>query len=59
MIEFCSLGGRIGPFWWVNADTSKTELLNAAYNGSRHLVWREGACGFDTPGQFYWRIIHG
>lgn len=57
MININDLGGNIGSFWWVNADTRKLELLNATYNGSRHFVWRQGASGFGNPGSFLWRII--
>ena len=38
IIDFDSNSGRIGPFWWLNASTAKTELHNATYNGSLHYV---------------------
>ena len=57
MIHITSESGRIGLFWWVNADTRKTELLNATYNGSQHFVWRQGASGFGAPDSFLWRFI--
>ena len=52
-----SVSGRIGSFWWVNADTRKSEMISATYNGSRHFVWRQGASGFGFPGSFVWKII--
>jgi hypothetical protein len=40
-----SSGGRIGPFWWINADTRPI-----AYFGPdlpiRFVMW--GTCGFDV-----------
>jgi hypothetical protein len=53
-----SLAGRIGPFWWVNADCASFNLLNATYMGSIHRVWREGTSGWGyRPGRFIWRTI--
>ena len=57
MININCLGGSIGSFWWVNADTRKLELISAIYNGSHHFVWRQGASGFGTPSRFLWKII--
>ena len=53
-----SEAGRIGSFWWVNADTRKSEMISATYNSSRHFVWRQGTSGFGTPGSFLWKIIN-
>jgi hypothetical protein len=51
--------GRIGPFWWVNAVCSPITMLNATYNGSVHVVWREGFAGWDgiAHGRLLWRIV--
>ena len=61
MIAINSDHGRIGPLWWVNAETSSFELHNATYNGSVHTVWREGACGWDgwfnPQGRLIWRLV--
>ena len=57
MIYINSESGRIGSFWWVNADTRRLELISATYNGSHHFVWRQGASGFGIPDRFLWRII--
>ena len=52
-------GGHIGPFWWFNANTGKTIVQNATYNGSLHNCWRQGVCGWGSPTgkRFLWRII--
>jgi hypothetical protein len=63
MIVISSDFGRIGPFWWINGRTCAFMLLNATYNGSEHLVWREGCSGWFFPRacelkwSFKWRII--
>ena len=59
MLEITSETGRIGPFWWVNAITSPSEMHNATYNGSVHTVWREGTAGWDGiyQGRLIWRIV--
>lgn len=46
--------GRIGPFWWINSTCSSFELVGLyglTSNPSRHLAWREGACGISFPGR--------
>ena len=60
MIYIDSMQGRIGPFWWMNAVTSKMELRNATYNGSLHYVWRPGFSGWGDPTgtSFYWKPIN-
>jgi hypothetical protein len=59
MIHITDLGGRIGPFWWVNACTSVTTLTGATWNGSEHHVWRPGVSGWGDPsrGRLVWKII--
>jgi hypothetical protein len=59
IIDFNSDGGRIGPFWWLNASTAKTEMHNATYSGSLHYVWREGVSGWGSciGKRFFWRTI--
>jgi hypothetical protein len=59
MIHITDLGGRIGPFWWVNASTASQEMRNATYNGSVHRVWRPGFCGWGTStgSRLLWLII--
>jgi hypothetical protein len=49
--------GRIGPFWWVNANTQKVKVANWLWTGSVHYVWRPGCSGWGFSGNFYWRII--
>ena len=59
IIDFNSDGGRIGPFWWLNASTAKTEMHNATYSGSLHYVWREvvSGWGYCIGKPFFWRTI--
>ena len=59
MIHVSDLGGRIGPFWWVNASTASQEMHNATYNGSVHHVWRPGQSGWGdcTRSRILWLII--
>jgi hypothetical protein len=59
LIEIGPNGGRIGPFWWLNANTARIEMRNATYNGSLHYVWREGVSGWGPPGgkRILWRLI--
>jgi hypothetical protein len=57
MIYINSVGGRIGSFWWVNAETSPIVLIDATYKGSHHLVWRQGASGWGVPSTFKWLSI--
>jgi hypothetical protein len=52
MVNIDSHSGRIGPFWWINSCCSATKLIGLyglTSNPSKHLVWREGGCGFDFP----------
>lgn len=60
MISITSDHGHIGPFWWVNSITTPIHLYDATYNGSHHIVWRQGASGwgFALGRQFFvWRLI--
>jgi hypothetical protein len=61
MIYVNDVGGRIGSFWWLNADCRRLDLISATWKGSHHYVWRPGLCGWDrpgkAPGRFVWRLI--
>lgn len=62
MIHISDMSGRIGPFWWVNADTRRLDLISATYNGSHHHVWRPGVSGWgraERGPRIEWRLIRG
>lgn len=57
--------GSIGRFWWANSVCQSCEvvgLTGLAHNPSRHLVWREGTCGWRsltsaTTRRLRWHVI--
>lgn len=58
MIEITSDSGRIGPFWWVNADTRPRHLHDWVYAGSHHIAWRPGVSDWFSPlGKKFYMVL--
>lgn len=47
MITINSDGGRIGSFWWLNADTTPVDFRVLVFGFSMKFV-RYGTCGFGS-----------